>query len=233
MAELINTSNPAGAPRRSRLNLVLLTAAVALFGMAYGADSVAEGGGVLMPVLASTLIMGGASQIAAEGVLQGGGSEVAAVVVGLALNLRFVALGLIISPYLPKGGLRRLAASHLVSDHPVSFAMIEPPERRARGFLLIGLLMWGAWVGGTLIGALTGTVFDASRLGADGAIAAGFVALTVDQIVGPRAVVMALTGFVTASVLLVWAEGGLAVVGGAAVALVVGRLIGVHKELAT
>ena len=48
-----------------------MSAAVALFGFAYGADSYAAGDGILRPVLASLLIQGGASQIAAAGILRG------------------------------------------------------------------------------------------------------------------------------------------------------------------
>ena len=228
MANLADTATPAN----SRVSLTLLTGAVVLFGMAYGADSFAAGNGILMPVVASTFIVGGASQIATEAVLRGDGSPVTAVLIGLALNLRFVALGLIISPYLPTQPLKRLFASHLVSDHPVSFSMLETPERRKKSYLLIGLLMWGAWVGGTLIGAVAGSAFDAAAFGAYGAIAAGFVALAVDQVAGRKSVITAIVAFATSMILMIWVESGIAVVGATVVAIVVGRAIGVHKELA-
>src|SRR5690606_28590507 len=100
--EDIGTTHRSGSP----LNLALLAGAVGLFGLAYGADSVQNGSDILMPILASTFIMGGASQIAAEGILNGGGADVFAVLVGIALNLRFVALGLMVAPFMPAGRLR-------------------------------------------------------------------------------------------------------------------------------
>jgi len=232
MANESSTLVDNGTPANSRVSLALLTGAVVLFGMAYGADSFAAGNGILMPVIASTFIVGGASQIATEAVLRGDGSSVTAVLIGLALNLRFVALGLIISPYLPTQRVKRLFASHLVSDHPVSFSMLETPERRKRSYILIGLLMWGAWVGGTLIGAVAGSAFDAAAFGADGAIAAGFIALAVDQVAGRKSVITAIVAFATSMILMIWVESGIAVVGATVVAIVVGRAIGVHKELA-
>jgi predicted branched-subunit amino acid permease len=92
--------------------------------------------------------------------------------------------------------------------------------------------MWGAWVGGTLIGTIAGSAFDAAAFGADGAIAAGFIALAVDQVAGRKSVITAIVAFATSMILMLWVESGIAVVGATIVAIIVGRAIGVHKELA-
>jgi len=216
----------------SASGLFLVTAAVALFGFAYGADSYAAGNGVLRPVLASALIQGGASQIAAAGVLKTGGPAVVAILVGLALNLRFMALGLVIASDLPTGRLRRLLSAHLVSDLPVGMAITERPAHRARLFFVVGFALWGAWVGGTLLGAIAGSTFNVSVLGADGAITASFVALAVEQIAGRRAAVVAAVAFAVTAVLLVWAS-GVAVLGGALAGLITERFLRVKPEAVT
>lgn len=222
-------AEPGTGPHVSASGLFLVAAAVALFGFAYGADSYAAGNGVLRPVLASALIQGGASQIAAAGVLKVGGPPVVAILVGLALNLRFIALGLMIAPNLPTGRIRRLLSAHLVSDLPVGMAITERPAYRARLFILVGSLLWGAWVGGTLLGTVAGSTFNVSVLGADGAITASFVALAVEHIVGRRAAVVAAVAFTVTSVLLVWAS-GVAVLGGALAGLITERLLRVRPE---
>jgi predicted branched-subunit amino acid permease len=212
------------SPATSASGLFLVTAAVALFGFAYGADSYAAGDGILRPVLASALIQGGASQIAAASVLRMGGPAIAAILVGLALNLRFMALGLVIAPDLPSGRLRRLLSAHLVSDLPVGMAITERPASRARTFFLLGFALWGAWVGGTLLGAIAGRTFNVSVLGADGAITASFVALAVEQIAGWRTAVVAVVAFAVTAALLAWAAGA-AVPGGALAGLVTERVL--------
>lgn len=209
-------------PRRSTGGLLLLGAAVALFGVAYGADSVAAGGGILRPVLTSLFVQGGASQIAADGILQGHGAPLVAIVVGMALNLRFMALALIISPDLPRGRLRRLLGIYLISDIPVGLALATVPgRRRSRVYIVVGVLAASAWVAGTLIGTFVGAAFDVSALGADGAIAAAFVALAFGHISGIRTILIALVSFAVTIALMGIIEAGFAVLGGAAAALVV------------
>jgi predicted branched-subunit amino acid permease len=209
----------------SKGSLFLLTAAVVLFGIAYGADSAAAGNGILLPTLTSLFVQGGASQIASEGVLRSGGGALAAIVVGMALNLRFMALALVIAPDLPTRKIVRLVAIYLISDIPVGLAIATPDRRaRPRVFLEVGILAASAWIGGTLIGTIVGSAFDVSILGADGAIAAAFVALAIGNIKGVRTTVVAVVSFGVTAGLLAVTEAGIAVLGGAIVALVVERL---------
>lgn len=203
--------------------IALLSVAVVLFGVAYGADSVASGNGVLRPVVASLVILGGAAQIAAEGVVDAGGGNLPAVLVGAALNLRFVGFGIAIAPALTVVGLRRLLAIHLIGDHSVGVPLQEPSETRQRRFFAIGILMWVAWVAGTAIGVVAGSALDADLLGADGAIAGGFIALTLSQITDVRTVVVTLIAFGSTLVIMALSDAGLAVVGGGAAGVTVER----------
>jgi predicted branched-subunit amino acid permease len=206
----------------SRGSLLLLTAAVVLFGVAYGADSVTAGGGILRPVLTSLFVNGGASQIASEGVLRGHGTVLIAIVVGLALNLRFMALALLISADLPTGRILRLISIYLISDIPVGLAIATPagPKRR-RVYLEVGVLAAAAWVVGTLVGTLLGNTFDVSALGADGAIAGAFVALALGNIRNRRSILIAVVSFGVTLALMTVMDAGFAVLCGAAAALVV------------
>ncbi|MCB8877278.1 AzlC family ABC transporter permease [Acidisoma silvae] len=208
----------------SPTGLLLLTLAVALFGIAYGADSYAEGGGVLGPVLTSFLVQGGASQIASQGVLRSGGSALAAILVGMALNLRFMALALAIAPDLPKAALPRMLAAYLISDIPVGVALTQSGPSRGRLFILVGILAGGAWVGGTLIGTLVGAQVDVAAFGANGAIIGAFVALAMTHIRNRRTIAIALCSFAATIALMLWVSSGISVLGGAACGLIVERL---------
>jgi predicted branched-subunit amino acid permease len=218
----------------SKSGLLLLTMAVTLFGIAYGADCYAAGAGILGPVMTSFLVQGGASQIASDNILRSGGSPFAAILVGMALNLRFMALALVIAPDLPKARLPRILSAYLISDIPVGVAITQGGGSRARIFILIGALAGSAWIFGTLLGTLLGAVagnqFEVSALGADGAISAAFVALAMSHISNRRSVLVAVCSFGATVALMVWSKPGLAVLGGTSVGLIAERLLRLPLE---
>jgi predicted branched-subunit amino acid permease len=177
---------------------------------------------VLRPVLESLFVNGGASQIGSEDVLRGHGPAVIAILVGLALNLRFMALALLVSPDLPTGRLARLVSIYLVSDIPVGLALATARgHSRTRVYLEVGILAAAAWVAGTLAGTLIGNTFSVSSLGADGAIAGAFVALALGNIHSARSVLIAVVSFGVTLVLMTVMASGFAVLCGSAAALVV------------
>jgi predicted branched-subunit amino acid permease len=143
----------------------------------------------------------------------------------MALNLRFMALAMLISPDLPSGRLLRLVSIYLVSDIPVGLSLAKPEgPARTRAYLEVGVLAAAAWVGGTLTGTLIGDAYDVSRLGADGAIAAAFVALALGNIDGARSTAIAVVSFGVTLALMTVIASGFAVLCGSAAALVVEAL---------
>ena len=205
-------------------DLVALALGLALFGVAYGVA--ASSYGIALPVAASALVLGGGSQVAALGVLDAGGSTAAAVAAGGLLNLRFVALGLAVGPWLGRSPLRRSAASHLVGDHACGLALAAPPAARRRTFLLAGLTVWVVWTAATALGAAAGSGIDPAVLGADAAIAAGFVALVRPHLAHDRGRAAAGVGAVVALVALPLAGVGLAVLAGSVAGVTAGARVG-------
>ena len=86
--------------RQLRRMAVSITAAVAPFGIVFGAAAATAGLSVWAAVGYSVFVFGGSSQFAAVEILGDGGAVVAAVVAGLLLNVRALAFGGIMAPAL-------------------------------------------------------------------------------------------------------------------------------------
>lgn len=142
------------------------------------------GMGTLRATLSSVLVFTGSAQFAAIGVLASGGAQSAAITSGILLNLRYLALGTVVAPYVKGGPLRRAAESHLVVDESVAMASASPDPARARWFLLVtGASILVAWTTGTFVGAVLGDVVgDIERFGLDAAFPAIFVALLAPRL---------------------------------------------------
>lgn len=154
--------------------------AVAVFGVSFGV--LAEDGGLAgwQAVLMSATVFAGSSQFAAVSVLAGGGGALPAVVSGALLNTRYIATGAAVAPVLPGGRLRRVLLAQLVVDESFALAVAagEPGRPDERTALRAGVLLWCAWVGGTVVGTLVGDVLgDPTALGLDAAFPVLFLAL--------------------------------------------------------
>jgi predicted branched-subunit amino acid permease len=152
--------------------------ATGLYGLSFGALSVAAGLTVAQTVALSALMFTGGSQFAFVGVLGGGGSYGAAVAAASLLGLRngvyAVALDGMLHP------IRRLKPlyAHLTIDESTATASAqEDPDEQRRGFWAAGLAVWVFWTLFTLIGAFAGGALDPRRFGLDGAAVAAFVGL--------------------------------------------------------
>jgi predicted branched-subunit amino acid permease len=83
-----------------------------------------------------------------------------------------------------------------------------------------GLVMYAAWVGGTMIGTLVGEgLGDPSKLGLDAAFPALFLALLVPQVRSRRAVWASLLGAAIALALTPFAPAGVPIVAASAACL--------------
>jgi predicted branched-subunit amino acid permease len=153
--------------------------AVGAFGLSYGVLAVAAGLSPLVTTLSSLLILAGGSQFAFVGVLAVGGNPMAGAVGGLLLNLRYVAFGFAMAPYL--GGVsltRRLLDSYLIVDEAVALALVGSRDGVLRRFRATGWAVVVSWIGMTAVGAYGGSLIgDPRALGLDAAFPAGFLAL--------------------------------------------------------
>lgn len=185
----------APAQRRSAVAICLTLAAV---GLSYGALSQSSGFALWQTVLLAALATGGAAELTFVGVIAAGGAPIFAVLGGLLVNSRNFAFGLSAGDYIPRGW-RRLVASHVVNDETVAFARtVRGRQARWQHFVLMGVLLFPAWVGGAALGQLLGSVVDADALGLDAAFPIILFCLVVQDLKNPLVAIMAGGGAVLA-----------------------------------
>ncbi len=175
----------------SRYNLRKLTAvettslgvgiATGLYGISFGALSVAAGLDVMQTQLLSLLMFSGGSQFAFVGVVASGGvaSLPAAIASAWMLGVRNGFYAFQMKPLLMPLGIRLPFAAQLNIDETtaVSTAQSNKSDKR-RGFWLTGFAVYVFWNLLTFVGALLGAqIGDPSALGLDAAAAAAFLAL--------------------------------------------------------
>lgn len=175
---------PAQAGRRRRLTPAARTglaiaAAISLYGVSFGALSLAAGLTVLQTMALSALMFTGASQFAFIGVIGGGGGGAAALGAASLLGIRNAIYGVQMKAMLAPRGLRRLAAAQVTIDESAANAMArtDPAEQR-RGFWWAGIACYLGWNAATLLGTVVGDrIEDPEVYGLDGAVVAAFLGL--------------------------------------------------------
>jgi 4-azaleucine resistance transporter AzlC len=208
--------------RRGAVTAVPLAIAVGLFGVSFGVLSASSGGmGAIPAVVMSLTTFAGSAQFAAASVLSSGGQPIAAIAAALLLNARYLPIGVSVAPYLTGGPLRRFLTAQLVVDE--SWAIASSGEGRFDPHRLVGagIVIWLAWVGGTIIGAVGGEALgDPAALGLDAAFPALFLALLVGQLRSRRAVVAAFLGAGIAVALVPFTPAGVPIIAAALAALI-------------
>ena len=177
--------------------------------------------GSVAPVVMSVAVFSGAAQFAALTVLITGGGAVAAIAAGMLMNARWLPMGLAVGPFLKGGPVRRSLESIGIVD--ASFALARNGDGTYdRGVMIGASIPQGiAWVGGTLLGVLGGSLIgDPQALGLDAMFPAFFLALLFGEARTRPAVIASAAGALVALALLPWAPPGLPVVAAAAAALI-------------
>ncbi len=180
-----------------------ISLATGLYGLSFGALSVAAGLTVLQTVALSALMFTGGSQFAFIGVIGAGGAASAATAAASLLGIRNAVYGLQMTALLRPSGWRRLAQSHVTIDESVATAVAqETPDERKRGFWVAGIGVWTLWNLLTLLGALAGDAMgDPRTWGLDGAAVAAFLGLLWPRLKARQPLaVAAVSAVVTAAV---------------------------------
>ncbi|POH59284.1 AzlC family ABC transporter permease [Arthrobacter glacialis] len=153
--------------------------ATGLYGVSFGALSVASGLSFWQTVVLSLLLFSGGSQFAFIGVVAGGGSGVAAMSASALLGIRNGIYGMQINSLLRPAGWRRFAAAHVTIDESTATATGQTdPEEQKRGFWVAGVGIFVLWNIMTAVGAyIGGALGDPKQWGLDGAAVAAFLAL--------------------------------------------------------
>ncbi len=208
--------------RRGAVTALPLAIAVGLFGVSFGVLSAASGGmGAAPAVVMSAITFAGSAQFAAASVVAAGGAPVTSIAAALLLNARYLPIGISVARFLPGGRLRRFLSAQLVVDESWAIAAKGGGEFEADRLIGAGIMLWLAWVGGTIVGVVGGEALgDPAALGLDAAFPALFLALLVPQLDAPRAIAAALLGAGIALVLVPFTPPGVPIIAAAAAALI-------------
>lgn len=153
--------------------------ATGLYGVSFGALSVASGLDFWQTMMLSLLLFSGGSQFAFIGVVAAGGTGIAAMSASALLGIRNGVYGMQLNALLRPTGWRRFAAAHVTIDESTATAtgQVEPEEQR-RGFWVAGLGIFLLWNIMTAVGAVLGDALgDPRQWGLDGAAVAAFLGL--------------------------------------------------------
>jgi predicted branched-subunit amino acid permease len=205
---------------------VAVGVATGLYGVSFGAVSVAAGLSVLQTCVLSLVMFTGASQFAIVGVAAAGGAPLSGAVTALMLGTRNTLYGLKLAPLLQFRGWRRPLAAQLVIDESTAMSVTRDSTATARiGFLSTGLAVFALWNLFTFAGAIAGNLIgDPRTYGLDAAVGAAFLALLWPRLADKRnRVVAACAAAVALGVVPVTATGVPVLVAGG-VALLAGLL---------
>jgi 4-azaleucine resistance transporter AzlC len=200
----VSSAASASAPRYrdGARAAVAVAATVWFFGASFGLVARAAGMGVLAPLVLSATTFAGSAQFALTSILASGGGATAAIAAAVLLNARYAPISISVARLFHGGRLRRFVESQLIVDE--SWALAGRGGRFDRRLLLgAGVVLYAAWLSGTLVGVLAGDALgDPKALGLDGAFPALFLALLAPQLRAPRAAAAALLGGAIALVLI-------------------------------
>lgn len=198
----------------------LVCLADGIVGVSFGATSVGGHLAWWVPVAMSLLVFAGGSQIAAVGVVLGGGSPVAAVLAGAVLNTRLLPYGFAVADVVgppnrsdaagaaARGGaiaavrrwLVRMLGTQIITDESVAFALRQQsPERRRSAFWACGVALFVLWNLSVLLGVALGSVVrDTNAFGLDATFPAVMLALALPTLISRPTRLAAGTGAVIA-----------------------------------
>lgn len=210
--------------------VVMISLAMALVGVAYGAMSVGAGLPVWVAPVLGTLVLAGASEMLYVG-LAAATTPWLALPAALLVNVRHIPYGMALRAALGHGAARAYRA-HVINDESVAFALAErEPERSTSALTRIGTGVLVGWPAGALVGSLLGRGIDQQTYGLDAIFPAVILALVLPALKRARlrpAVVAAAAVAVPAALLLPEGLGPLA--GLLALPLVVWRSRSVFEQ---
>ena len=156
-----------------------ITAAVGVYGVSFGALSVASGLSILQTCALSLLMFTGGSQFAFIGVIGGGGTGAAAWAAATLLGVRNGVYGMQLKTLIrPSAAIIPLMAQMTIDESTATATVQSDHDERVRGFWTAGLGIYVFWNLSTLLGGLLGdSIGDPARWGLDGAAVAAFLGL--------------------------------------------------------
>ncbi|PYI65134.1 branched-chain amino acid ABC transporter permease [Arthrobacter livingstonensis] len=153
--------------------------ATGLYGVSFGALSVASGLSFWQTMALSLLLFSGGSQFAFIGVIAGGGTGVAAMSASALLGIRNGVYGMQLNALMKPTGWRRFVSAQITIDESTATATGQrDPAEQQRGFWVAGIGIYVLWNIFTAAGAFLGDALgDPKQWGLDGAAVAAFLGL--------------------------------------------------------
>lgn len=188
--------------------------ATGLYGISFGALSVAAGLDVWQTMVLSLLMFSGGSQFAFIGVVATGSGVVPAILSAWLLGVRNGFYAIRMNPILSVSALVRPLAAQLTIDESNAVSLSQEPDRRKErlGFWLTGIAVFVFWNIFTLAGALLGSqIGDPSDFGLDAAAAAAFLGLIWPRLNQSKLLLLAVASAFLATSLSVVLPAGLPV----------------------
>lgn len=209
-----------GAVWRNALSVVIATS---LYGVSFGALSVASGLTVLDTVLLSLIMFSGGSQFALIGVIAAGGTPAAAIATAGVLGVRNTIYGISLRRSIPPSKFTLLPAAWVTIDESTAVSLSGKSDRERRlGFWITGVGIFIGWNIFTLVGAVVGDFLgDVRAYGLDAAAAAAFLALLWPRLRNRQAVAVGVAAAVLATLLVPVLPAGIPVLAAVSVAVLV------------
>lgn len=158
---------------------ISITIAVGVYGVSFGALSVAAGLSLWQTVALSALMFTGGSQFAFIAVIGGGGTGAAAWAAATLLGIRNGVYGMQLKALIrPPARLIPLMAQVTIDESTATAVAQDDHDERVRGFWTSGIGIYVMWNTFTFIGAQAGEAIGDPKLwGLDGAAVAAFLGL--------------------------------------------------------
>jgi predicted branched-subunit amino acid permease len=222
----------------AKTNSLLVTSvsvglATGLYGISFGALSVAAGLDVWQTCVLSLLMFSGGSQFAFVGVIAGGG--VAAIPAAIAsawmMGVRNGFYAVAMAPILQLRKLQRVVGAQLTIDESTGVALSQADTAKQKiGFWATGISVFVFWNLLTLLGALLGELMsDPAVWGLDAAAAAAFVALVWPRLTDSPIRVVAIMAFAVAILSSPYVPQGVPVLLAGLVAVAVWAAVGLRN----
>ena len=201
------------------------------YGLVFGVLARQAGLTTLEALLMSGLVFAGAAQFVALGLWAAPLPALAIVLTTLVVNLRHVLMGATLRPWFARLPRRwtYLSAFFMVDESwAVTMGAFSRGYRDAAMLVGSGLTVFGAWLGATLAGRVSGSLIDPTRLGLDFAFTAVFLAMLVGMWRGRGDIVPWLVAAIVAVIAARWLPGKDYILAGALAGSLVGALTDEH-----
>jgi 4-azaleucine resistance transporter AzlC len=181
--------------------------------------------GTVAPIVMSVVVFSGAAQFGALAVLGAGGSTSAAIIAGVLLNARYLAMGLALAPSLRGRFASRMAVAMSTVD--ASWAAASRGDGTFDPWYMAGasIPQYLGWVLGTIVGVLIGPALgNPQSYGLGALFPAFFVALLYEEIHGRAKIAAACGGAAIALALTPLVPPGIPILAAAFAALAASKL---------